>query len=81
MQGAPSRIIVALGVRKPRADTAHAQMLGDTPYEVEATLHTGVRTIALRSSGWADADLWGALTIYNDCADLLAHLNESPLAP
>lgn len=55
-------------------------MVGDTPYDVEAATRAGVRTIALRSGGcWTDADFAGAAAIYDDPADLLAHLDESPI--
>jgi HAD superfamily hydrolase (TIGR01509 family) len=54
-------------------------MLGDTPYDIEAAQKVGVGTIALRSGGWSDDELRGALAIYNDTADLLAHYDSSPL--
>jgi HAD superfamily hydrolase (TIGR01509 family) len=76
---------------KPDPDIVHAAMakldlppdkvvmIGDTPYDVEAATHAGIRTIAVRSGGWTDAELHGAAAIYTDPADLLAHLDESPL--
>src|SRR5439155_22937315 len=48
-------------------------MIGDTPYDIEAAKKVGVSTIAFRCGGWSDSDLAGAITIYNDPADLLAH--------
>jgi hypothetical protein len=39
-----------------------------------------VRTVAVRSGGWGDAELAGALAIYDDVADLLAHYGASPFA-
>ena len=35
--------------------------------------------IALRCGGWGDADLKGALAIYDDPADLLENYDSSPL--
>jgi phosphoglycolate phosphatase-like HAD superfamily hydrolase len=55
-------------------------MIGDTPYDIEAAGRAGVRTIAFRSGGWADDNLRGALAIYDGPWDLLAHLDQSPLA-
>ncbi len=55
-------------------------MLGDTPYDVEAASRAGVAAIALRCGGWNDADLSGAMAIYQDPADLLARYDESPLS-
>ncbi|HEX5727359.1 MAG TPA: HAD family hydrolase [Longimicrobiaceae bacterium] len=57
-----------------------AVMLGDTPYDVEASSRAGVPCIALRCGGWDDAELRGAVAIYDDPADLLARYQESPLA-
>jgi HAD superfamily hydrolase (TIGR01509 family) len=78
---------------KPDPDIVHAAMekldlppervvmIGDTPYDVEAATRAGIRTIALRSGGcWTDPELHGATAIYSNPADLLAHLDESPLA-
>ena len=56
-----------------------AVMLGDTPYDVEAASRAGVATVAVRCGGWGDKDLAGAVAIYNDPADLLAHFDTSPL--
>ncbi|WP_165226701.1 HAD family hydrolase [Aquisphaera insulae] len=77
---------------KPDPDIVHAAleriglpadeviMLGDTPFDVEAAEDAGVRTIALRSGGWGPDGLAGAIAIYDDAADLLAHYDSSPLA-
>jgi HAD superfamily hydrolase (TIGR01509 family) len=55
-------------------------MLGDTPYDIESAARVHVGTIAFRSGGWRDRDLAGAVAIYNDTADLLAHYDTSPFA-
>ncbi|HEV2130175.1 MAG TPA: HAD family hydrolase [Longimicrobiaceae bacterium] len=54
-------------------------MIGDTPYDVEAATRAGVRIIGVRSGGWGDEDLEGAIAVYEDPADLLEHYDESPL--
>lgn len=53
-------------------------MLGDTPYDIEAAARAGVGVIALRCGGWTDADLQGAIAIYDDPQDLLDHYALSP---
>lgn len=58
---------------------SEAIMLGDTAYDIEAAAKVNVPTIALRCGGWSDKDLHGALAVYNDPADLLAHFDSSPL--
>jgi HAD superfamily hydrolase (TIGR01509 family) len=54
-------------------------MLGDTPYDIESASRAGVRVVAVRSGGWADEDLSGAIAIFDDPADLLARYESSPL--
>src|SRR5207248_8885431 len=77
---------------KPDPDMVHAAlndlglpptetlMLGDTPYDLEAATRAGVGLIALRSGGWSEDELSGALAVYQDPADLLARYDTSPLA-
>jgi HAD superfamily hydrolase (TIGR01509 family) len=62
-----------------RAGTApeDAVMIGDTPYDVEAATRAGVRILAFRCGGWADADLRGAAAVYDGPWDLLARLDEA----
>jgi HAD superfamily hydrolase (TIGR01509 family) len=76
---------------KPDPDVVHAAleelglpadqvvMIGDTPYDVEAAGRAGVAIIAVRCGGWNDDALKGAIAIYDDPADLLAHYDSSPL--
>ncbi len=59
---------------------AEAVMLGDTPYDVEAAQRAGVSVVALRCGGWGDRDLEGAVAVFADPADLLAHYDDSPFA-
>jgi HAD superfamily hydrolase (TIGR01509 family) len=65
------------GLREPAEAVA---MVGDTPYDVEAALRAKVTPIALRSGGWKDEDLKGAIEIYDGPLDLLEHLEESVIA-
>jgi HAD superfamily hydrolase (TIGR01509 family) len=74
---------------KPDPDIVHAAieasdiaanqlvMIGDTPYDIEAAGRAGVRIIGFRSGGWKDADLKGAVEIYDGPADLLAKYESS----
>lgn len=73
----PDVVQVALDSLGMRAD--EVVMLGDTPYDVEAAGRAGVGMIAVRCGGWGDKDLAGAVAIYEDPADLLAHYDSSPL--
>lgn len=59
---------------------AETIVIGDTPYDIEAASRAGIASIAVRSGGFPEDTLRGAVAIYQDPADLLAHLDESPLA-
>jgi HAD superfamily hydrolase (TIGR01509 family) len=54
-------------------------LVGDTPYDVEASLRAGITVVALRCGGWNDPELAGAAAVHDNPADLLAHLAESPI--
>lgn len=76
----PDPDIVAAALKKSGARARDTIMLGDTPYDVEAATRAGVGIIGFRSGGWDDAALEGALACYDHPADLLAALDDSPLA-
>ncbi len=76
----PAPDIVEAAVRRSGLPEDQLIMIGDTPYDVEAARGAGVGVIALRSGGWADKALAGALAIYDDPRDLLTHIESSPLA-
>lgn len=76
----PDPDILVAALAKGELSPHDAVMVGDTPYDIEAATRAGVACIALRSGGWSDDALRGALAIYDDPADLLAHLDELPFA-
>ena len=76
----PDPDIVRAALTRLGMPAAQVCMLGDTPYDVEAAARAGIGTVALRCGGWQDADLKGALAIYDDPADLLRHYADSPFA-
>ncbi len=75
----PAPDIVEAALSKLKLEPAEVVMLGDTPYDIEAAGKLGIGTIGLRCGGWDDEGLAGALAVYDDPADLLAHLDESPV--
>ena len=78
----PDPDIVKAALRMSGSLAAHSVMVGDTPYDIEAAARAKVPSIALRCGGWwGDAALSGATAIYDDPADLLARIEESPLNP
>jgi HAD superfamily hydrolase (TIGR01509 family) len=76
----PDPEIVHAALKKIALPASEVLLLGDTPYDVESAREAGVGVIAVRCGGWSDADLAGAMAVYDDPADLLAHYDASPLA-
>lgn len=76
----PDPDIVQAALKSADAGPDAAIMLGDTPYDVQASGRAGVRCVALRCGGWGDAELGDAVAVYDDPADLLAQYARSPFA-
>jgi len=76
----PDPDIVAAALQRLGRSPGEAVMIGDTPYDIEAARQAGVSCIAFRSGGWSDADLAGAIAIYDGPRALLGELDTSPLA-
>jgi len=75
----PDPDIIQAALKRAHATPAGAVMIGDTPYDVEAACRAGVAIIAFRCGGWMDADLKGAIAIYDGPWELLSTLDDSPL--
>ena len=62
-----------------RVDAGRSLMVGDSVWDVEAGLRAGIPTIGLLSGGFGEAELRdaGAVAVYTDPADLLAHLDDA----
>lgn len=76
----PDPDILQAALAKGGLTAREAVMVGDTPYDIEAAERAGMACIALRSGGWSDDALRGAIAIYDDPADLVAHFDELPFA-
>ena len=76
----PAPNIVEATLKKMGYRADEVVMLGDTPYDIESAQKISIGTIAVRCGGWNDTALDGAIAIYDDPADLLAHYDSSPLA-
>lgn len=76
----PAPDIVEAALKKAEIPAARALMLGDTPYDIAAARRASVEIVAVRCGGWQDEDLRGALAVYDDPADIVAHYAESPFA-
>jgi HAD superfamily hydrolase (TIGR01509 family) len=75
----PDPDIIEAALKRAKAPAADAIMIGDTPYDIAAAERAGVRAIGFRCGGWGDADLRGAIAIYDGPWDLLARIEDSPI--
>jgi HAD superfamily hydrolase (TIGR01549 family) len=76
----PEPDLIQAALDKLGLEPREVAMIGDTPYDIQAASKAHVRTIALRSGGFSDEDLAGAVEIYDSPADLLQHFEQSTLA-
>jgi HAD superfamily hydrolase (TIGR01509 family) len=76
----PDPDIVCAALRRAGVAADEALMVGDTPYDIEASGRAGVPIVALRTGGWDDASLAGAAAIYDHPAALLRAYRLRPFA-
>ena len=77
----PEPDIVEAALERAEVGADEVLMLGDTPYDIEAAGEAGVDGVVVRCGGWwKDANLSGAIAIYDDPADLLARYDSSPFS-
>jgi HAD superfamily hydrolase (TIGR01509 family) len=78
----PAPDIFAVALDHLDLDPRNTMVVGDTGWDVEAAAKVGLDVVAVLTGGWTRADLEkeGALAVYDDVADLLDHLDDSPLA-
>jgi HAD superfamily hydrolase (TIGR01509 family) len=77
----PDPDILDAAVEKSGFRAEQLVMIGDTPYDVEASRRAGVPIIGVKCGGWDERALQGAIAIYRDPEDLLEHYDLSLLAP
>ena len=74
----PDPDIVVAAARKTGLASDVLVMVGDTPYDVQAAARAGIRAVAVRSGGWSETELAGAVAVYADVAELLRLYDASP---
>jgi phosphoglycolate phosphatase-like HAD superfamily hydrolase len=80
-EGKPAPDLLSGAIEKHRLDPSRSVAVGDTVWDVKAARRAGVPCIALTCGGISEAELRqaGAAAVYADPADLLEHLDDSPL--
>ena len=78
----PAPDIFQLAMRRVDVEPDRAIVIGDTVWDVRAATAADLRCVAVLSGGLARCELLeaGAAGVYDDVADLTAHLDDSPLA-
>jgi phosphoglycolate phosphatase-like HAD superfamily hydrolase len=76
----PDPATIEAALRCVSVDRSRVVMIGDTPYDLEASRGAGVDMIGFTSGGWSGEALAGAVAIYAGPASLLASWKQSPLA-
>jgi HAD superfamily hydrolase (TIGR01509 family) len=72
----PDPDIIQVALQKINLPADEVVMLGDTPYDVEAAGKAGVKCVGVLCGGWSKDDLQGAVAVYQDPADILAHSSD-----
>ena len=68
----PDPDVVHAALDRLKVPPASARLVGDTPYDLEAARQADVGFVGFRCGGWTDADLAGALAIFDNPAAMLA---------
>ena len=76
----PCPDIFVTAAQKAGVAPDEALVIGDTPYDIQAASDAGIRTVAVRSGGFRDDQLSGAIAIFDDVAELLERFDASPLS-
>lgn len=79
----PAPDIFAVALDHLDLDPERTMVVGDTRWDIEAAAKIGLDVVTVLSGGWTRRDLTdaGAVAVYDDVAELLARIDESPLAP
>ncbi len=78
----PAPDIFAVALEHLRLDPGQTMVVGDTGWDIEAAAKLDLDVVSVLTGGWTRADLEarGAVAVYEDVADLVEHLDDSPLA-
>jgi HAD superfamily hydrolase (TIGR01509 family) len=69
-----------VAVARERAGGGEAVLVGDTPWDIRAAERAGVPTIAVLTGGFAREELAAAAAVFDGLPELLARIDETPLA-
>ncbi len=78
----PDPDLLTTAIERAGLDRSATVAVGDAVWDVEACARIGVPCIGVRSGGTSAAELEaaGAVCVFDDAEDLLAHLDDTPIA-
>jgi HAD superfamily hydrolase (TIGR01549 family) len=78
----PAPDIFAVAMERLGLDAGTTMVVGDTRWDIEAAAKLDLEVVSVLTGGWTRRDLAdaGAVAVYDDVAELLANLDDSPLA-
>lgn len=78
----PAPDIFAVALDRLDLDAGQTMVVGDTRWDIEAAAKLNLDVVTVLTGGWTRRDLTdaGAVAVYEDVAELLAELDDSPLA-
>jgi len=78
----PAPDIFAVALERLDLDPGRTLVVGDTGWDIEAATKCDLKVVAVRTGGWTSRDLAdaGAVGVYEDVAQLMDELDDSPLA-
>lgn len=77
----PAPDVFTAALEKSGLEASDCMVVGDTTWDVEAAKKAGIETVCVLTGGTSREELLqaGAVAVYEDVAELLARLDESPL--
>jgi HAD superfamily hydrolase (TIGR01509 family) len=77
----PAPDVVQVALKKAGVSAEEAIMVGDAAWDAQSCVKAGVRCIGVLSGGYGASELRdaGAIAVYDDVAELLRRLDETPI--
>ena len=77
----PEPDLINVALERARVTAEQAVLVGDSVWDISSAARAGVASIGVLSGGYGAEELLaaGAGAVYDDVADLLAHLDDSPI--
>ena len=77
----PDPQVVEVALERAAVAAGSALLVGDAVWDIRAASNAGVASVGVQSGGYGEEELLaaGAIAVYEDAADVLAHLDDLPV--